>query len=180
MPQPILLESGIELQPVQIADAVELYEAIDRNRARLGQWLAWATANYCLEDTARFLADRMVENDARIALTLVIRHKGRLCGSIGLHRFDPRNRSSSIGYWIDAESEGQGMITQACRAIVNAGFSEYGLHRIEIRCASANQRSAAVPLRVGFREEGLLREAEWLYDHFVDLRVFSRLQTDAK
>ena len=109
---------------------------------------------------------------------MAIRASCQLCGAIGLHRFDPRNRSSSIGYWIDRDYEGQGIVTRACRAIVASGFTEYGLHRIEIRCATGNTRSAAVPLRLNFQEEGVVREAEWLYDHFVDLRVFSKLATD--
>jgi ribosomal-protein-serine acetyltransferase len=56
----------------------------------------------------------------------------------------------------------------------------YGLHRIEIRCATGNTRSAAIPLRLGFTEEGTLHEAEWLYDHWVDLRVFALVDVNWK
>lgn len=71
-----------------------------------------------------------------------------------------------------------GIVTAACRVVIDEGFHNFGLHRIEIRCAVENRRSAAVPRRLGFVEEGVLREAEWLYDHWVDLRVFSMLAHD--
>jgi len=71
-------------------------------------------------------------------------------------------------------------MTRACRAIATEAFRQYGLHRIEIRCATGNGRSAAIPRRLGFAEEGILREAEWLYDHWVDLRVFSMLEHNWK
>jgi ribosomal-protein-serine acetyltransferase len=158
--------------------AGELFAAIERNRDRLRRWLPWLDENYSVDHTVRFLEERIDENETRSALTAVIVWNGHLCGAIGLHRFDPRNRSTSIGYWIDAQHEGLGIATRACGAVVTFGFRNFGLHRIEIRCATGNHRSCAVPLRLGFREEGLLREAEWLYDHFVDLRVFSMLETE--
>ncbi|MDE3196294.1 MAG: GNAT family N-acetyltransferase [Acidobacteriota bacterium] len=104
--------------------------------------------------------------------------RGRFCGAIGLHRFDLIHRSTSIGYWIDEEYSRRGIMTSACRLMVSEGFQKYGLNRIEIRCATGNDRSCAIPRRLGFREEGRLREAEWLYDHWVDLRVFAILRRE--
>ena len=52
------------------------------------------------------------------------------------------------------------------------------MHRIEIRCGVGNTRSADVARRLDFIEEGTLSEAEWLYDHWTDLRVFRMLEQD--
>jgi ribosomal-protein-serine acetyltransferase len=166
----------LELRPVRLEDAETLFCAVERNRKRLGRWLPWVTAEYSLEDMRRFLEDSAAENCAGLALTMGIWSGETLCGAIGLHRFDERHRNSSIGYWVDGEHEGRGIVTQACRAIVSEGFSGYGLHRIEIRCATRNERSAAIAKRLRFVHEGVLREAEWLHDHWVDLNVFSMLE----
>ena len=81
-----------------------------------------------------------------------------------------------MGYWLASEFRGRGVMTKACQAVVEAAFTHYQLHRIEIRCATGNKRSCAIPRRLGFDYEGTLREAEWLYDHFVDLEVYSMLE----
>lgn len=180
MPGTILIAPDLELWPVSLFDAAELYEAVDRNRERLRRWLPWVTPEYCLDDAVRFVGTRVEENALGTALAMVIREGGRICGAIGLHRIDRLHRSSSIGYWVDADAEGRGIVTRACRAIVEVGFTRYALHRIEIRCATGNSRSSGVPRRLGFVEEGILRDAEWLRDHWVDLRVFSQLEAEWK
>jgi ribosomal-protein-serine acetyltransferase len=155
-----------------------LFAMIDRNRERLRAWLPWIVPDYSMADMRRFLAEGAAEFAERRSLTMTIRHRGALCGAIALHRIDQCNLSTSIGYWIDEDHEGKGIVTAACRAIVTHGFREFGLHRIEIRCATWNHRSSAVPRRLEFVEEGILREAEWLHGKWVDLRVFSMLARD--
>jgi ribosomal-protein-serine acetyltransferase len=176
----ISVDDAIELRPASIADCAVLYAAIERNRPRLRKWLPWLVPGFNEDTLFAFLRDRERDNAERISLTTTIWTRGRLCGSIGLHVIDRQDRSTSIGYWLDASHEGRGIMTRACRAIVTEGFRNYGLHRIEIRCAVGNDGSSGIPRRLGFMEEGILREAEWLYDHWVDLRVFSMLEQDWK
>lgn len=166
----------LELRPLSAEDADALFSTIERNLDRLRQWLEWAAADYSLDDVQRFIGEKQAGNLAGTGLAAGIWLAGSLCGAIELHRIDGRHRSSSIGYWIDGACEGRGIATRACRAIVAEGFRSYGLHRIEIRCATANHRSAAVPQRLGFKLDGTLREAERLHDRWIDLHVFGMLQ----
>jgi len=174
----IRLDEKTGLRPAGAGDADELFAVLDRNRERLHRWLSWTTQDYSIGDMYRFLAERAVEFANRESLTMTIRHHGAICGVIGLHRIDERHKNTSIGYWIDEAHEGKGIITAACRAVITAGFEDFGLHRIEIRCATWNHRSSAIPRRLNFLEEGILREAEWIHDKWVDLRVFSMLAQD--
>jgi ribosomal-protein-serine acetyltransferase len=174
----IRLDDVTELRPVQREDAEELFAVIDRNRNHLRSWLPWVVPEYSIEHAHRFLEESIGRYAERESLTLTIRHRGRLCGTIGLHPIDRLNKSTSIGYWIDQAHEGQGIVTAACRAVVTEGFRGFGLHRIVIHCATRNHRSSAVPRRLEFQEEGILRDAEWLHDKWVDLRVFSMLAQD--
>lgn len=171
---------GVELRGVMAADAPELYAAIERNRAHLSRWLAWLHAGFDEKELSDFIFQREADNAARMSLTTNIWLNGKLCGAIGLHVFNEKHRNTSIGYWIDAAYEGRGIMTRACRAIVTEGFREYAMHRIEIRCATGNTRSAEIARRLGFVEEGILREAEWVYNHWNDLRVFRMLEQDWK
>jgi ribosomal-protein-serine acetyltransferase len=174
----VSVEGEIELRPASTADCTALYAAIERNRARLREWLPWVVPGFDRNALFAFLQERERDNREGVSLTTNIWIKGDLCGGIGLHAIDKRNRGTSIGYWLDGRYSGRGIMTRACRAMVTEGFRYYGLHRIEIRCAVKNIRSCEIPRRLGFVEEGILREAEWLYDHWVDLRVFSMLEQD--
>jgi ribosomal-protein-serine acetyltransferase len=171
---------GIELRPMTVGHAAALYDLIDRNRSRLREWLAWVGWSFGLQDLTAFIEAREQDNVTGAGLTTAIYFEGRLCGAISLHTIEKRHFSTGIGYWLDAGYEGRGIMTEACRAMVTEGFRSYGLHRIEIRCATGNSKSSAIPRRLGFVEEGILREAEWLYDHWEDLRVFSMLEQEWK
>ncbi len=176
----IPLHPHTELRAMRMEDAADLFSVIDRNRQRLHEWLPWAGPDYSIAAARDFLATQIAEMAARQSLTLTIRHKRALCGVIALHRIDETQQSTSIGYWIDEAHEGRGIVTAACRTIVSEGFQRFGLHRIEIRCATWNHRSSAIPRRLGFIEEGILREAQRLHNAWVDLRVFSMLAQDWK
>ncbi len=69
-------------------------------------------------------------------------------------------------------------MTEACRAMVNHAFRELGLNRVGIACATENHRSRAIPERLGFRQEGVQRQAEWLYDRFVDRALYAMLASE--
>jgi ribosomal-protein-serine acetyltransferase len=174
----LTVHPGTVLDPVRPDDVPALYAAIHRNRGRLREWLAWVTPEYGIEHTRRFVEDRQPEHQRGTALTCVIRHHDEIAGAIGLHTIDAQNRATSIGYWIDHAFSGRGIVTLACRALVTSAFRDYGLHRVEIRCAIGNHRSCAIPRRLGFTEEGVLREAAFLEDGWVDLRVFSILERE--
>ncbi len=77
-------------------------------------------------------------------------------GGTGLH---PRSGAEAreIGYWISAEHEGKGLISESSAALTRVGFELLGLDRIEIHCDPRNVRSAAVPERLGFEHEATLR-----------------------
>jgi ribosomal-protein-serine acetyltransferase len=181
LPRPVRLitdDPETLVDPVRVEDVSELYATIDRNRNHLREWLPWITPEYDIESARRFVAERMIEHERRTALTCVVRYRGAIAGAIGLHSIDALNRATSIGYWLDKANGGRGIMTRACRAVVVCAFRDYGLHRVEIRCATGNSRSCAIPRRLGFVEEGVLRQAGFLYDRWVDLRVFSALEQE--
>lgn len=69
-------------------------------------------------------------------------------------------------------------MTAAVRALLDNAFHNFGLNRVEIRAAVENTKSQAIPRRLGFQEEGIVKEAEWLYDRYVDHIAFAMLAAD--
>lgn len=103
-----------------------------------------------------------------------------MIGAVGLHSVDWPNRATSIGYWLASQYTGKGIMTRAVDRVIGHCFDELGLHRIEIRCAVGNTRSRAIPVRLGFKEEGIAREGEWLNDHYVDHVIYSLLSPERR
>ena len=88
------------------------------------------------------------------------------------------NRSTSIGYWLAEGYQGKGIMIKSCRSLIDYAFGNLGLNRVEIRCAVENSRSRAIPKNLGFTKEGIIRDAEWLYDHYVDHVVYGMLSEE--
>ena len=66
-------------------------------------------------------------------------------------------------------------MTRVARALTDYAMNELKLNKVEIRCASGNLKSRSIPERLGFVQEGTIRQAEWLYDHYVDHIVYGVL-----
>jgi len=93
------------------------------------------------------------------------------------YRLNARNCSVELGYWLDVAMQGKGIVTQACRAMVRHAFEVLQAHKVVISCAIDNLRSRAVAERLGFVQEGILRQIGRLRDRYVDV-VFYGLLVD--
>lgn len=164
-----------ELSLLTEKDVAELFRLIEGNRQHLRQWLPWVDYETSLEDSRSFVRRSLQRYQEGEGFELGVRYQGRLAGVIGLHTIDWPNRRGEIGYWLGAAFQGHGLITNACHALLKYAFHELQLNRMEILCATGNARSRAIPERLGFVQEGIRREGGWLYDHFVDLVVYSML-----
>lgn len=86
---------------------------------------------------------------------------GRLSGMIGLHDIEAHHTGghAEIGFWMTAEARGRGYLGEAARTVIDFGFSELGLVRIAWRAVAGNVPSARAARALGFRFEGLQRQA---------------------
>ena len=69
-------------------------------------------------------------------------------------------------------------MTKVAKALTNYAFHHLNLNKVEIRAAVENKKSRSVPERLGFVNEGTIRQAEKLYDHYVDHIVYGVLASE--
>jgi ribosomal-protein-serine acetyltransferase len=100
---------------------------------------------------------------------------GAIVGIAGFLGVNWPHGSTSIGYWLSERHQGRGLMTDAVRTLIDRAFGEWSLHRVEIRAATGNARSRRIPERLGFREEGVMREAERIGERYNDLAVYGLL-----
>ncbi|MBM4162292.1 MAG: GNAT family N-acetyltransferase [Ignavibacteria bacterium] len=176
----IPVEEGLYLRTLEPDDAEGLFALTDSNRAYLRRWLPWLDVNQTVDDTRSFIELAMRQMAGNAGFQAGIWRDYQLAGVAGYHHLDWPNRSTNIGYWLGERFQGRGIMTKSCAVLVDYAFENWSLRRVEIRCATGNLKSRAIPDRLGFRCEGVLREAEWLYDHFVDHAVYGMLATEWK
>jgi len=169
---------GAELRLLERQHADELFALIDLNRSYLRRWLPEWDVQKTLDDCKSVIKSSLEQLAANGGFTLDIWWQGRLAGIIGAGNIDWENRSTTIGYWLGESYQGRGLMTGACRALVDYLFSELKLHRLEIRCATSNPKSCGVPKRLGFSKEGVLRQAQAFDDRFLDIEVYGMLAED--
>ena len=172
------LTEDTELRLLEERHAKELTSLTDRNREHLRAWLPWVDASRTLDDRKNFIKGALEQFAQNKGFAAGIWYEGRMAGVIGYDPIDWENRTVEVGYWLGEEHQGRGLVTAACRALVDHAFGELGLNRVVISCATENKKSCAIPERLGFRQEGIERQAEWLYDHFVDHVTYSALASE--
>ncbi|WP_226584868.1 GNAT family N-acetyltransferase [Halobacillus litoralis] len=173
-----IVDDELSLKLIGYEDAEELFALSDRSRDHLRAWLPWIDFTHTPEDTKNYVQGclkRYAENDG---LTVCILYKGNIAGVIDFHEIDHKNKKTSIGYWMGAEFKGRGMLTRASQILFDYAFKEMGINRIEIRAAEKNLKSRAVPERLGFVQEGIIRHAALLYDEYTDHVVYGMLKED--
>ena len=174
-PRSIDLDQGAHLRLYTPDDARLVFEAVDRNRERLRPWLPWVDDSLEPADTRAFIEATIATEGREYAFgTWAV---DGFAGGIGLHT-NPEHRSAMIGYWIDEEHEGHGLVTSASRALTDVAFRDLSMHRVWLSADPTNTRSCAVAERLGFRLEGIHREDMFRDGRFRDTAIYAMLEDD--
>lgn len=172
------VDEQMTLRMLTIRDAKPLFHLIDSSRTYLEEWLPWLNESKTLTDVEISIKNSFQTYANKQELRAGIFIDDTLVGILGFNEFDWRNNIGYVGYWLAEDHQSKGIMTKAVAALIDYGFTELALNRIDIRTALDNKKSAAIPKRLGFKQEGHLRQAEWLYDHYVDHIVYGLLKNE--
>ncbi|SEN96799.1 Protein N-acetyltransferase, RimJ/RimL family [Mesobacillus persicus] len=147
-------------------DGKVVYEAIKASIEELKPWMPFAQSEQSEQDVESNIRQAHINFLKREDLRLLVflKETGDLVASSGLHRIDWSVPKLEIGYWIDSRFSGKGYMTEAVQGISDFAFRELQARRLEIRCDVKNQKSRAIPERLGFTLEGILRNDDWSVD----------------
>ena len=166
------LTADRSMRLVEPADAEELFALIEANRAYLARWMPFVGQTRSADDSLAFIRAAMRQREENRGLQMAILAQQRIVGVAGFHRIDWTLRTTSIGYWLAEFHQGAGTMTLAVRALVDYAIGVLRLHRVEIRAGVENQRSRAIPERLGFHEEGVVRAAERIGSRVIDHVIY--------
>jgi ribosomal-protein-serine acetyltransferase len=172
------IDSHTQLRSLTFADADQFFRLAFENRKYLGEWMFWLDDNYSLLDAQRHIKLALQRAEAKNGFEAGIWLDGNLAGCIRFNYIDWEHKNTELGYWLGASFQGRGLAIRACRIMINHAFSELGLHRVEIRCIRENSRSRRIPVKLGFVEEGILREVRLRRGTFNDHVVYGMLTNE--
>jgi ribosomal-protein-serine acetyltransferase len=174
------IRENLKLRTLEVSDVQAFFDITQDDNAHLREWLGWLDDDKTVADTEKYI----IESNKRFAdgegLDVGIFNEDRQVGGIGLFPLDTANKKASVAYWLTEDAQGKGIMSDTMKVLIEYVFTEMKLNRIEISCAIGNTKSSALPKKLGFTCEGVAREAGWLYNHFVDLEVYSLLASEWK
>lgn len=117
-----------------------------------------------------------------IRWAIKLKSNNQFVGTCGFNAWNQKMKSSVIGYDISRRYWGQGYATEALREIVKFAFSGGlpcgDINRIQGDTVPGNSASEAVLKKLGFKEEGLLRESGYWKGRFHDLKCFGLIKSE--
>lgn len=156
----------------------QLLNVIGSERIYLREWLTWVDAIQSLQDARKVIMHEIQANLKGEKLSTYIIYKGDLVGAVGLIGIDKVHKVGEIGYWLQKEKQGQGIMTKSVRRLIDYVFKETDLERLEIRIIPENKKSSKIPLRLGFTYEGKLRSAVFFKNRRFDFDIYGLLRKE--
>ena len=137
----------ILIRPYRVADAEQVFAAIDESREHLKPWMPWVDDHVTVEDTRDFCVRSASHWLLRSELPLAIfeRENERYLGSTGFHAPDWQLRSFETGYWLRTSAVGRGYMTEAVRLLIELAFTTLRARRLQLTCEADNVASQALP-----------------------------------
>ena len=172
------VNSRTEMRLIGRQHTGKLFELVDSNREYLRPWHPWVDGIHAVDDMSKMVSAWEQQNANNRGFCAGILFDGRLCGVIHHLNVDWPNRWTALSYWLDAAHQGQGIMTECCKALIAYGFNFWNLNRITIECATENTKSRAIPERLGFKLEGVVRGVEWLHDRYADHAIYGLLRVE--
>jgi ribosomal-protein-serine acetyltransferase len=168
------------LLPLELSDALDLWRSVESCRAYLEPWLPWVPFQTAPEASQHYAELSVNDWDQGRAVRFAVREKPsrRFLGVVSVENLHHLNLSGELGYWLRKDATGRGLMTEAAGSVVRWSFQALGAHRLRVAAATDNHASLGVIGRLGFRFEGIAREAELVAGRWLDHAIFARLSGD--
>lgn len=171
----IVVNDNLALHAIDERFVHDLHQLIVKNREWLQHYLDWPQYVRSVEQTRQTAQSNIILHQRGYAKMFMILEDNVLVGVLSFNSIEPTNKTGYIGYWLDQDKEGQGIISTCLQAFMMFYAHRGDVRRFVIKCRVANEASNRVALRNGFILEGCLRQAEFLNGSFYDQNIYGQI-----
>ena len=181
--QEIRYTPHLMMRPFRRRDVNAIHDAVNASIIDLQQWLPWASREYSRAVSQQFVRDSMSAWNEGRAYDFSVRRveePQRHIGNVSIWHTSRQNAVAEVGYWVRSDETRRGVCTEAVAQVLQIGFEDLGLHRITLRIAVGNRASERVAEKLGFLQEGTLRDDVKIGTRWVDHTIWGLLAGEWK
>lgn len=167
--------AAVVLRPPEPEDLERIYQY--RNDSAVTDWLGGFLPGMARKDVAEWIELHRQKRDE--VLWVIADRENRALGHVGLYRIDHRLRHAEFAIVLgDRNCWGKGIGREVCAAVLRFGFLELNLRQIRLGVLETNARARRLYARLGFREDGRLRDDQFRNGRYVDSILMSLMRTE--
>lgn len=176
---PDLETERLHLRKLRLTDAKEM-QAI-RSDERVMKFMD-SERHKTLEYSKNFISENlsMYTQKRGMFWALIDKSSRKFIGDFAFWKIDNKNSRAEIGYTLNPEFWGKGIMKEAMIEIINFGFDHLKLHSLEANINPDNDNSRGILEKMGFQKEAYFRENYFYNGDFLDSEIYSLLKTDFK
>lgn len=171
-----LILKEVVLRRPEVKDVEKLY--VYRNDWDMIQFLGGFSTGYSMQDLHEWIEFHRTRTDE--ILWIIAEKNSDLClGHVGLYKIDHRVRIAEFAILLgDKTWWGKGVGKHVSRAVIDYGFRQLNLHRIQLTVLATNQRAIHLYESLGFRQEGIIRHGQFRDEQYVDIVMMGLLEDE--
>ncbi len=174
---PTLVTERLVLRPMRVADAFDMYEYA--HREDVTEYLLWSP-----HTSIAHTRDYLAYIESRYAIcdfydwAVTLSDTGKMIGTVGFTRLDLAHDLGEIGYVLNPEYHGKGIAAEAAGRVMEFGFSELSLHRIEAKFMKGNDASLRVMEKLGMVFEGYHTDSMLVKGQYRTIGYCAKIKTE--
>lgn len=172
------LENGLKLTMLEKRHAPAFYELLEKNRDYFAEFLAFPHTMHSVSEAGELIQKYLDFYAKNLGWFNGIWDGKQLIGVILVKDIQESIGSAEIGYFIDQRYQGKGIITNLTKKMIGYLFEDMGMNKIVINCGIMNYRSQAIPKKLGFKQDGIIRQNYKIADRLDDTVQFSLLRSE--
>lgn len=174
---PTLETERLILRRMTPHDAADMYDYA--HRPEVSEYLLWSP-HESVKASKNYLSYLQTQYAQRnfYDWAIVLGETGKMIGTVGFSSFDIQNNSAEIGYVLNPDFWHRGIAPEALRAVMEFGFRELSLHRLEVRIMTENEKSKRVAEKCGFSHEATMRDKLLVKGIYRTIDIYSILASE--
>ena len=154
------------------------FEILSKHRIKMLKWSGFASTIKTNKDAERWIKEIYFFNQGGQKFNSILVWKDHFAGMMALHRIDKANRRAEIGYWVNHDFQGNGLISRAMIPFLKHVFQTIDINRIDLIVGTENIKSISIADKTGFIKEGLMKEY-FIINHVIhDAYMYRMLKSD--